>query len=198
MKEIKNNKFVLICSILVVLIVILTFVNIKDINIKKLMNKKNENQLYVKNITEKFNIIEKKLIGRKVKSIQKILSDSLKNTVEPYIVFLFTGNDCPPCIDKGFQLTKKLDNKYKKRKVYIIASNADISRYLFNNDYYRYIFTDNKDLIRRELNFIFTPAFLSLDSSLTIKDLYFPLNSENDSLADDFIYKIAGDLDKEY
>ena len=183
-----TKKIVFIAGFLVLFLFVLLLVNEE----RKDAYEKSLTENYRKEITVKFNKVKKMLIGRELKSIKTIIPDSLDKVGYPYILFLFTGNDCSGCIKKGFEIVKKIEDSTIVKKVFVISSNVNNSIYQFNNDYYRYIYPDNKDCIRRELRFIFTPAFITLDSLFIIKDLYFPLNIDADSVSEGYIRKISG------
>ena len=87
------------------------------------------------------------LRGKKISSLDSIITDRIRNY---NVVFLFNYYDCSSCIDLGFTLTKKIDSLYNLKKVTIVSIMGSPSSYQRRNAYYEYIYSDSKDLIRKE------------------------------------------------
>lgn len=126
------------------------------------------------------------LRGEKISSLDSIITDRIRNY---NVVFLFNYYDCSSCIDLGFTLTKKIDSLYNLKKVTIVSIMGSPSSYQRRNAYYEYIYSDSKDLIRKELKYAQTPIILLLDSSNYIKEYILPgLSTEKE--INTFFHKI--------
>lgn len=127
-----------------------------------------------------------KLRGKKISSLDSIITDRIRNY---NVVFLFNYYDCSSCIDLGFILTKKIDSLYNVKKVTVVSIMGNPSPYQRRNAYYEYIYSDSKDLIRKELKYAQTPVILLLDSSNYIKEYILPgLSTEKE--INTFFHKI--------
>ncbi|QTE23545.1 hypothetical protein [Polaribacter cellanae] len=149
-----------------------------------------ENNSISKNLSIKKNILEqqkKSIRGKKIKSLSDILEDSLKTSNKT--IFLYNGFDCGTCIDVGYEISKKIDSLNKSKKVYIISTSANIGRDQLKNSYIDYVYNDEKDLIRKELKFIYTPVFLRLDIEGSIKNVFFPNYNRDFKAEENFILK---------
>jgi hypothetical protein len=136
---------------------------------------------------------EEKLAGRfadrKMASINKVfLTNGKEYAHERKIIFLYTGYDCQSCVDKGFEIIKRIDSLYSTQKTYIVASQSNIGFDQERNEYYKYIYNDNMELIRKELNFVPTPMILKLDEEDVIIKVIFP---ETNSSVDQAINKLS-------
>lgn len=125
------------------------------------------------------------LKGKKVSSIDSILIDKKCSNV----VFLFNYYDCSSCVDLGFSITKRIDSLYKRKKVMVVSTMGNPSSYQKRNGYYEYVYSDAKDLIRKELKYVPTPILFSLDSSNNIKDYVLPGSSTEKEITS-FINKV--------
>jgi hypothetical protein len=136
----------------------------KDNSIKK--NKKIETQHHI--LKEQSSMLKNK----KISSLKTVLGDSLTTT--NHVVFLYNGFDCSTCIDIGYIMSKKMDSISKAQLVYVVSTSANIGRDQLKNDYQTYVYNDEKDLIRKDLKYIYTPVFLLLDSNNKISKVFYP------------------------
>lgn len=118
-----------------------------------------------------------RLRGKCVTSMDSLLRGKDKSA---NVVFLFNFYDCGSCIDSGFQLVKRMDELYERKFVPIISSMGSPALYQSRNQYFEYIYSDNNDLIRKELKYVQTPVFLRLDSNRVILDYFFPNISDEE------------------
>lgn len=116
-------------------------------------------------------------IGKTINSVDSILPSGIFGNK---VLFLFNFHDCDPCVDAGFHTMKKIDETNGNPCVYPIVSMANPAVYQMRNEYYDYIYSDDKDLIRKELKFIPTPVMLLMDSENKIIEVYFPKDTLND------------------
>jgi len=134
---------------------------------------------------KKTDLLEKQIDiikNKKILSLAKVLGDStiLKN----HVLFLYNGYDCGSCIDIGYEMSKKMDSLIGNQLVYIISTSANIGQDQLKNNYQKFVYNDENDLIRKDLKFIKTPVFLYLDSKNKIKNAFYPnynrdVNKEN-------------------
>jgi hypothetical protein len=127
---------------------------------------------------------EEKLAGRfvdrKMASINKVfLTNGKEYGHERKIIFLYTGYDCQSCVDKGFEIIKRIDSLYPSQKTYTVASQSNIGFDQERNEYYKYIYNDNTESIRKELDFVPTPMILKLDEEDIIIKVIFPETNSN-------------------
>lgn len=154
----KTNK-------LYIIIIILISMLLYSCSIGKKKNIKLENEnIYIK---QKVSVINKK-----INSLDDILGDTIN--VAKRIVFIYNGLDCETCIDKGYLLAKKIDKIRNKKIVYVITTSTNIARDQLRNNYLEYVFYDEHDLIRKDLKYILTPAFVFFDAEEKIKFIYYP------------------------
>lgn len=121
------------------------------------------------------NILEKQrsdVLGRKINSITTILGDSI-NTANK-VILLYDGFDCETCIDIGYKIIKKIDSLALSQKGYVITTSLNIGFDQTKNKYYKYVYYDENDIIRKELKYIYTPILLKLDSTKKVQEVFFP------------------------
>ena len=117
------------------------------------------------------------LKGRSINSIDSILDIEKKGN---FIIYIFNYYDCGDCVNAGFYISKKIDTLYGQQIVYPIASMIDTpSEYQKVNEYYEYIYIDDKDLIRRELKYMPTPVLLLMNDNNMILNVFFPKDTIN-------------------
>jgi hypothetical protein len=113
------------------------------------------------------------LIGKAINSVDSIVDKEKKGS---FIIYIFNYHDCGDCVNAGFYISKKIDSLSETQVVvYPIASMiSNPSAYQRENEYYEYIPTDDRDLIRRELKYLPTPVLLLMDSNKVILNVFFP------------------------
>lgn len=112
-----------------------------------------------------------RLKGKRITSLNSILQGEDKSA---HVVFLYNFYDCESCIDSGFQLVKRMDEFHKRKFAPIISSMGSPMMYQSRNQYLEFVYSDNNDLIRKELKYVQTPIMLRLDSNRVILDYIFP------------------------
>ncbi|MDA3878840.1 MAG: hypothetical protein PF436_00495 [Prolixibacteraceae bacterium] len=116
--------------------------------------------------------------NKEVESLKLILDSTTQ--IANNIVFLYNGFDCGTCIDIGYEMAKKIDSSLNSQEVYIISTSANVGQDQLRNNYKNYVYIDEKNIIRKELKFIYTPVFLSFDADNRIKNVFFPgFNNRN-------------------
>lgn len=130
--------------------------------------------------------------NKKIKLLKTVLGDSLKTT--NHVVFLYNGFDCGTCIDIGYEMTKKMDSISKAQLVYVVSTSANIGRDQLKNDYQKYVYNDEKDLIRKDLKYIYTPVFLLLDSKNKICKVFYPNYNRDRKKENLFIKECQGNF----
>lgn len=117
------------------------------------------------------------LLGKHVNSLDTILSEEDKSLK---LVFLFNYYDCESCIDSGFQMVKRIDDYYGDKTVAVVSTMGSPTFYQTRNQYYEYVYSDDKDLIRKELKYVQTPILFCVDEKRIILDYIFPSVSDED------------------
>jgi hypothetical protein len=98
------------------------------------------------------------------------------------------GYDCQSCVDKGFDVVKKINSLYPEIKTYIIESRSNVGFDQGRNDYYRFVYNDKDELIRKELQFLATPILLMLSEENVITKISFPVTNSNiDEIIDELL-----------
>ncbi|MDE5417929.1 hypothetical protein L3049_07905 [Labilibaculum sp. DW002] len=147
---------------------------------------KNNNNNTTDKTLSKYDIMLKAQIeeikNKEVKSLISILDSTTK--ISNKTIFLYNGFDCQTCIDIGFEISKMIDSVLNKQVVYIISTSANVGQDQLKNNYKKYVYIDEKDVIRKELKFIYTPVFLSFDFENKIKNVFFP-NYKNRNLKEE-------------
>jgi len=136
----------------------------------------------------KDNILEEQINtikNRKIQSLKNIFGDSIQT--KNRVIFLYNGYDCETCVDIGYEMLKKMDSISQTQMVYVISTSANIGRDQLKNNYTSYVYEDEKDLIRKELKFIYTPVFISFNSNNKIDNAFFPNYNRNKKKENDFI-----------
>lgn len=109
----------------------------------------------------------------KMTSLQKVVGDTIEITGQS-VFLIYTGYDCGNCVEKGFEIVKRIPDKLENAKVRIIASNTNILNDQHRYDYKQYIFRDNKDRVRKQLKFYYSPAILFMKDNLKPAEVFFP------------------------
>lgn len=151
-----------------IIIYLLFLLNIFSCNLQT----KNKEQFYTR-IDQQKDFLR----GREVQSIEKILNDSIKTKAR--IVFLYNGLDCETCILRGYKLAKSIDSIAQKYVVYIVSTSANIGADQIRYDYSHYVYNDERELVRNELKYIYTPVFLLINPERMIEDVFYPNISSN-------------------
>lgn len=120
------------------------------------------------------------LLGKQINSLDSILINKDKQAT---IIFLYNFYDCGSCIDSGYQMVKRIDKFYQHKSVPIISSMGNPTQYQISNQYHEYVYSDNKDLVRKELKYLHTPILIKLDNERKILDYIFP------NVSDELEYK---------
>jgi hypothetical protein len=164
-----EKKYWLNIIILFFLFIVLPQLIFNNNRIEKSNNeniKKNELALALKHKKSRKHILNKKLT-----TIDKIVENFEINNNQ--LLFFFNGFDCPKCINIGFELIKELDSIKLNIDTYVIGSNTNFSHIQLTNNYFKTIYEDRNDLIRKELKFTLTPVILVLENQKII-DCYYP------------------------
>jgi hypothetical protein len=135
---------------------------------------------------EAVNVIskEEKLAGRfmdrKTASIGKVISANEEEYGhKEKVILLYSGYDCQSCVDKGYEIIKKIDSLYSARKTYIVASQSNIGFDQERNGYYKYVYDDNTESIRKELDFVPAPMIFKLNKEDVILKVFFPVTNSD-------------------
>jgi hypothetical protein len=132
------------------------------------------------NVTGKEEKLVNRFVDRKTTAISKVITtDGKEYGRDEKIVLLYTGYDCQSCVDKGFEIIKRIDSLYPVRKTYIITSQSNIGFDQKRNEYYKYIYNDHTELIRKELDFVPTPMIIKLNREDIIVKVFFPVTNSN-------------------
>lgn len=126
---------------------------------------------YQKKVEEKLDKMRTSVIGKRLDSINEIVS---KSSIKPKVVLIYSGFDCSECLKESFRLVSglKKDDKYD---VFVIGSESNIGSDKIRFDYDAEIWFDGKSDIRKSLNYILSPAFLLLDSDNMVKSVFWTL-----------------------
>lgn len=149
-----------------------------------------ENNSYENELRSKYNAAEKFLLFKKIKSVKKILPDSLFSKKNYLCIMIYTGFDCGSCVEKAYVLAEEIDSLYLNNSVFIIGSKTNFGRDQLLYNYNKFVFNDSQENIRQELKFIYSPVLLLIDSIYSIKAVYFPLIDEIKLKKEKFINSI--------
>jgi len=109
----------------------------------------------------------------KMTSLKQVVGDTIEITGKT-VFLIYTGYDCGICIEKGFDIVKRILDELENAKVHIIASNTNILNDQHRYDYKQYIFRDSKDRVRKQLKFYYSPAILFMKDNLEPAEVFFP------------------------
>jgi len=160
-----RKKYVLIIAIIIIGILVY-YLNISHIN-NSVQVLKDE---YKNEFITKTGRIEKQLVGKEIKSLKHII----RKYNSYNIVLLYSGINCGNCNKKAFGLIKAIDSLSNRNLTTVVAYNSDTSYDSIIFDYKNFIFLDEKQSIRKELNYILTPVLLLIDKNSKIYSVYFP------------------------
>lgn len=116
-------------------------------------------------------------VGKKVTFVDSIFN-KVDGRILPRIILVYSGMDCGSCVSKGFGIIKKLRNLNKDLPISTVSISSNRGNDQILNNYHNYIYDDSKDLIRRELNFIYTPCIIILNHQKIINEIIF-INSQS-------------------
>lgn len=176
MKQNKNNLKLFVFFFIPMLILLWVYLNVSSNGIAN-----NDN------VQIKMREAEKFLLNKNINSLSSILPDSII-TNRAICVMLYTGMDCGTCIEKGFETINQLNQQVPQKNIAVIASKSNIGRDQLMFNYHEYIYHDERESIRRELRFIYTPVLILLDASKNIIKVYFPLTNESEEARENFLY----------
>lgn len=163
-------KCIIIISVILLSLTYYSCDNRKQLNTK-------EPAVYNENFKEAKNERELKyrsrFLNRKIVCIDTVSNFKYLNGKKK-AVLIYTGLDCQSCIDKGFSLIKQISKISKNNNAFVIASNSNIGFDQERNHYFDYIYNDNEEKIRKNLNYLHTPILLILDKDNTIIEICFP------------------------
>ncbi|QTD38779.1 hypothetical protein JL193_05800 [Polaribacter batillariae] len=170
-------------TVILIMIISLIFSCKKSIKNSEVIIDKSNNDEFVKKLEKQMSFIK----GKKISSLSKIVGDTINTSNK--VFFLYNGFDCEVCIDIGYEIGKKIDSINNGKLVNIISSSSNVGRDQLKNNYKNFVFNDEKDLIRKELKFIYTPVFIILNNDSEVKDIFFPNYVRNKKEEETFIKK---------
>lgn len=189
--EIKKINYLMITAIIIVAIGAL--ISVRSLYFFDKDYEEKNNSLEPNMFEEKLLAMRNELTGINMNSLKSVLGDALFRQKQEKIIFLYTGFDCGNCIEDGFELVKSIKSSDTSKDIYVIASNTNIGSNQIAYDYHDFIYNDHDEKIRSELKYIYTPVFLSVDSTERINALYFPTTfKSNDDYRMNFLQKISG------
>ena len=142
------------------------------------------------NIVDVEEKIRSSLIGRSCSTVNLVIpTEELHEQTEAQIVLLYNGYDCDKCIEDGFSIAKYIDAHFSRQRVFIVSIMANTGFDQLRFDYSHYIFTDDSDVIRKELKYVPTPVMLQIDTSWYISDAIY-LGVTNNVTRSQFIHSI--------
>lgn len=152
---------------------ILTFVSCSYADRQKTDSIKEENlESIVEAISDREDV--SRLVDRKIQGLDAVVPERKGKSC---VLFIFNYHDCGSCVNAGFKIIQKIDNMHGTQVAFAVASMVNPSNYQQQNNYYNYVYYDEKDLIRRELKHVPTPVLLLIDHNNTILDAFFPKNN---------------------
>ena len=151
------------------------------------MNHQNVEQKNINQVDSTLLLQKSTFIGKKLKSLQVILTDTID--LSNKVILVYNGFDCQDCINAGYRIVNRIDSLFGNQRCYVVATSSNIGRNKLENNYQKFVYYDEHDLIRSELKYVYTPVLLMLDSLSLIKDGYFPGNHGNSVNEKTFIIK---------
>lgn len=128
-----------------------------------------------------------RLLDKQLLSIDSILENKEKQKT---VLLLFNYYDCGSCIDSAFQLVKRIDESNNRKMVSVISTMGSPIAFQVRNHYEEYVYSDDKDLIRKELKYVQTPILILLDAEKRIKCYMFP-NVSDKQECDSFMEAVS-------
>jgi len=126
------------------------------------------------------------LIHKQINALKYLIGLEKK----PRVLFYYTGDDCNYCIGKGFEISKRIDSSLNRDSVFVFGLNTNYGMDQTRYSYFNYIFDDKKDLIRKELKYIYTPLIIALDENSRIRSVLFPSKNTNDEEYNKFFKEV--------
>jgi hypothetical protein len=185
--KLKTHTFdIFVFSLIVIVLVVFAFVFTNNFRQKQREEARlGLDQLLIDEYNRKISKYDN-LIGWQLSVINDIINEPVEKMA---ILYLFSGNDCSSCIDRGFDVIKLLESEKINMPIYVISDNANISTIQNRNNYREYIFTDNVGSIRQNLKFCLTPVVF-LMTGTTIGSMYFPVDKYDNEARESFLKTI--------
>jgi hypothetical protein len=127
---------------------------------------------FTNSIDERLVLMKKNLIGSKIDYLRTILEDDMPDDTTPYLLMVYTGYDCNTCIEKSFKIIKYINDFYPEITLFPIGSNTNFNQEYTIYEYDGFIYSDDKEQIRKSLKYLYTPVFLHIKNNV-ILDVYF-------------------------
>ena len=127
-------------------------------------------------ITQSHSVYFDRLKGKDLYAVDSVVKNKDRSKM---FVLLFNYYDCQPCVVAGLHYARQLDSILKRQVVVCIASMVDSAPYQAAAEYYKYIYFDADDKIRRELKFIPTPQLLLINKNRKIISAFMPRDTVN-------------------
>jgi hypothetical protein len=119
---------------------------------------------------EKSNQVQKKLLGKKSKSIEALLPDSLLVLKENQLIMVLSLYDCSSCVTKGVSFLDKYDD-HSQFISHRILSGILFKERLFSEVRDNYIHDEGASIMK-ELGYFPTPALIDYNVKAGIQDIY--------------------------
>ncbi|MCF7740229.1 MAG: hypothetical protein K9N00_00405 [Candidatus Marinimicrobia bacterium] len=165
----KNEIIMLIFGCIVLLLSLWNYSKNKDFNIIK-----DDSKINSVKIDSTLIKMKKQVIGRKIGHLSSFINDSINENFNNIFLYIYSGADCGTCVKNGFLITKKIKNIYPEIPLVIIGYNTKINLDKIRFDVlHSNILNDKNEIIKKQLNYIYTPSIFFINSDFIIKDIRF-------------------------
>jgi hypothetical protein len=130
-----------------------------------------------KTANDKFNRLETQLQNIDLDVINTIVEDPKFFNQDIHLILLIAEGDCGACINKGFELIAEINNRHNI-STYVITSGLNSGYLQLTYSYEKYIYQDNNDLIRKKLQFCYTPILFAINKKNKVQKALV-LNTKN-------------------
>lgn len=124
------------------------------------------------------------LVGKTVNSLLQF--QKKEDLKQNNLLLLYNGFDCPSCVKNAFLFLNEIDNESSLHKI-VVGVQASRGNDQITHKYSDHIYSDMKDVLRKELKFIKTPAIIHLDNGIQIQDIFYSDVSRNTTLEAAFL-----------
>jgi len=129
---------------------------------------------------KKFERMQLDIKDKKLPALNNILPvDSIEKC---FFVYYFNDVDCRNCIDKGLKLITKIDESHPRSFTIIAGMNKSRIFNLVENESSSSFFVDWKNILKKQINYSYTPALFYVSPKFNIKKTFYFLGLQDDSV----------------
>lgn len=108
------------------------------------------------------------------------------------IMLLYNGQDCGSCVKKGLEIVNKIEKETSLKSI-VISSQSNFANDRVQLGYDGFIYEDREDILRKELDYCYTPIILIIGKDNKILAVHFPkANDKIDNISTRLVLSLGG------